>query len=148
MSNLDLHDLASRVSALSEAMADRQTRFLADLIRIRSYTGQERAAVERTLDELRAIGCDNVWMDSAGNALGRIGRGSRVILYDAHPDTNEVADEREWPHPPLERVIEGEMHTPALCCGRSFDSTLRAGGAGFFVPASGLPDPKGFRFAC
>ena len=56
-------------------MADRQTRFLADLIRIRSYTGQERAAVERTLAELRAIGCDEVWMDSAGNALGRIGRG-------------------------------------------------------------------------
>ena len=40
-------------------------------------------------------------MDSAGNALGRIGRGPRVILYDAHLDTNEVADEREWPHPPL-----------------------------------------------
>ena len=89
-------------------MADRQTRFLADLIRIRSYTGQERAAVERTLEELRAIGCDEVWMDSAGNALGRIGRGPRVILYDAHLDTNEVADEREWPHPPLEPVIEGD----------------------------------------
>ena len=47
---MDMHDLASRASALSEAMADRQARFLADLIRIRSYTGQERAAVERTLD--------------------------------------------------------------------------------------------------
>ena len=105
---LDLHDLASRVSALSGAIADRQARFLADLIRIRSYTGQERAAVDRTLDELRAIGCDEVWMDSAGNALGRIGHGPRVILYDAHLDTNEVADEREWPHPPLEPVIEGD----------------------------------------
>ena len=104
----DLHDLASRAEALSEAMAERQARFLADLIRIRSYTGQERAAVDRTLDELRAIGCDEVWMDSAGNALGRIGRGPRVILYDAHLDTNEVADEREWPHPPLEPVIEGD----------------------------------------
>ena len=108
MTSQDLHDLASRAEALSEAMADRQTRFLADLIRIRSYTGQERAAVDRTLDELRAIGCDEVWMDSAGNALGRIGHGPRVILYDAHLDTNEVADEREWPHPPLEPVIEGD----------------------------------------
>ena len=25
--------------------------------------------VDRTLEELRAIGCDDVWMDSAGNAL-------------------------------------------------------------------------------
>jgi len=104
----DLHDLASRAEALSEAMAERQARFLADLIRIRSYTGQERAAVERMLEELRAFGCDEVWMDSAGNALGRIGHGPRVILYDAHLDTNEVADEREWPHPPLEPVIEGD----------------------------------------
>ena len=133
---MDMHDLAGRVSALSVTLADRQTRFLADLIRIRSYTGHERAAVDRTLEELRAIGCDEVWMDSAGNALGRIGHGPRVILYDAHLDTNEVADEREWPHPPLERVIEGEMHTPALCCGRSFDSTLGAGGAVFlWLPA-------------
>ena len=100
--------LARELPRFSEAMADRQTRFLADLIRIRSYTGQERVAVERTLEELRAIGCDDVWMDSAGNALGRIGRGPRVILYDAHLDTNEVADEREWPHPPLEPVIEGD----------------------------------------
>ena len=71
---MDMHELADRVLGLSESFADCQTRFLADLIRIRSYTGQERAAVDRTLDELRAIGCDEVWMDSAGNALGRIGR--------------------------------------------------------------------------
>ncbi len=89
-------------------MTERRERFLADLIRIRSYTGQEGAAVERTLAELRAIGCDEVWTDSAGNALGRIGHGSHVILYDAHLDTNEVADEREWPHPPLEPVVEGD----------------------------------------
>jgi len=76
MTSQDLHDLAGRAEALSEAMADRQSRFLADLIRICSYTGQERAAVDRTLEELRAIGCDDVWMDSAGNALGRIGRWS------------------------------------------------------------------------
>jgi len=89
-------------------MAGRQTRFLADLIRIRSYTGQEKPAVDRTMVELRAIGCDEVWQDSAGNALGRIGRGPRVILYSAHPDTSEVAGEREWPHPPLEPVVEGD----------------------------------------
>ena len=108
MSTMDLHNLAGRVSALSEAMADRQQRFLADLIRIRSYTGQEKPAVERTLAELCAIGCDEVWQDAAGNALGRIGRGPWVILYNAHLDTNEVADEREWPHPPLEPVVEGD----------------------------------------
>lgn len=101
-------ELIERVKTLSGELTERRERFLADLIRVRSYTGQERAAVERTLAELRAIGCDDVWVDSAGNALGRIGAGPRVILYDAHLDTNEVADEREWPHPPLEPVIDGD----------------------------------------
>jgi len=108
MNMKDLPELSRHAATLAGAMADRQARFLADLIRIRSYTGQEGPAVERTLQELRAIGCDEVWTDSAGNALGRIGGGPRVILYDAHLDTNEVADEREWPHPPLEPAVEGE----------------------------------------
>ena len=101
--------LTARIAALARQMTGPRERFLADLIRIRSYTGQEGPAVERMLQELRAIGCDEVWTDSAGNALGRIGRGPRVILYDAHLDTNEVADEREWPHPPLEPVVEGDV---------------------------------------
>jgi len=101
-------ELVEHISQLAHQMTGRRERFLADLIRIRSYTGQEGAAVERTLAELRAIGCDEVWTDAAGNALGRIGHGPRVILYDAHLDTNAVADEREWPHPPLEPVVEGD----------------------------------------
>ena len=99
-------ELAGRISAAAAALAPQQQQFLADLIAIRSYTGQEGPAVERTLHELRAIGCDEVWRDTAGNALGRLGHGPRVILYDAHLDTNEVADEREWPHPPLQATVE------------------------------------------
>jgi hypothetical protein len=105
---LDQHDLAIQVSRLAEAKADRQTRFLPDLIRIRSCAGQEKPAVERTLAEMRAVCCDEVGQDFAGNALGRIGRGPRVILYNAHLDTDEVASDSEWPHPPLEPVVEGE----------------------------------------
>lgn len=100
-------DLAREVRKAAADLAGAEQRFLADLIRIRSYTGAESEAVERTLQELRVVGCDEVWTDSAGNALGRMGRGERQVLYDAHLDTNEVADEHEWPHPPLEPVIEG-----------------------------------------
>lgn len=103
--------LVSDARRIADQMNSSMVQFLADLIAIRSYTGQEGPAVERTLRELRAIGCDKVWTDSAGNALGQIGSGSRVILYNAHLDTNEVADESEWPHPPLQPVIEnGAMY--------------------------------------
>ena len=74
--------IADTILKASIALAPQQQQFLADLIAIRSYTGEEGPAVARTLQELRTIGCDDVWMDSAGNALGRIGNGRRVILYD------------------------------------------------------------------
>jgi len=104
--NHETSQLAQKVTQAADSLNSQMVNFLADLIRIRSYTGQERQAVERTLQELKTIGCEEVWMDSAGNALGRIGSGKHIILYDAHLDTNEVADENEWPHPPLEPVIE------------------------------------------
>jgi putative selenium metabolism hydrolase len=98
--------IGQQIAAAASEMAGRQARFLADLIAIRSYTGDEALAVERTCRELHVVGCDEVWIDSAGNALGRIGNGRQIILYDAHLDTNEVADASEWPHPPLQATIK------------------------------------------
>lgn len=99
-------ELKAKIETLAEEMNQDMVDFLSDLIRIQSYTSHEGPAVQRTLEELRKIGCDEVWTDSAGNALGRIGNGDRVILFNAHLDTNEVSDASNWPHPPLEPVIE------------------------------------------
>ncbi len=106
MEFLTIGDVVKEIKAASSALFDKQTQFLADIIAIRSYTGHETPAVERTLKELKAIGCEETWMDTAGNALGKIGHGKKLILYNAHLDTNEVADEKEWPHPPLQPTIE------------------------------------------
>ena len=86
------------------------TDFLGDLIRIQSYTGQEKPAVERTLAGIqKRLVVKKSGRTSAGNALGRIGKGKRTILFNAHLDTNEVSDASQWPHPPLEPVIEDNI---------------------------------------
>lgn len=103
---LNKQELKAKIETLADEMNQDMIAFLSDLIRIQSYTSQEGPAVQRTLNELRKIGCDEVWMDSAGNALGRIGNGERVIVFNAHLDTNEVSDASNWPHPPLEPTIE------------------------------------------
>jgi len=108
MNDDKMHKLVSEIKSAAETLYPDMVDFLSDLIRIRSYTGEEQEAVKRTLDELKKIGCDQVWMDSAGNALGEIGVDGERLLYNAHLDTNEVSDEKEWPHPPLEPVIEGD----------------------------------------
>jgi putative selenium metabolism hydrolase len=106
MSKLPINQIAQQINAASKTLFDKQSQFLADIIAIRSYTGQETLAVQRTVQELKSIGCEETWIDSAGNALGKIGHGKKVILYNAHLDTNEVTDEKEWPHPPLQPTIE------------------------------------------
>jgi putative selenium metabolism hydrolase len=96
---------AERVKAAAPALADAQVEFLADIIRLKTYTGEEGPAVERTLEEMRASGFDDVRPASAGDALGVVGSGTHQLLYDAHLDHNEIADEEDWPYPPLEPTV-------------------------------------------
>ncbi len=96
---------AERVREEVPRVAQAQTEFLSDLIGIRSYTGEERLAVERTLEEMQARGMGHVHATSAGDALATMGDGKYRLLYDAHLDHNEVAAEEEWPYPPLTATI-------------------------------------------
>lgn len=102
-----LNEAAEKVRRQAETIRQAQIDFLADLIRLKTYTGQEGPAVNRTLREMRDCGLSNVQPDKAGNALGRIGQGRFHLLYDAHLDENEIADETEWLHPPLTPTIAG-----------------------------------------
>ena len=105
-----LSEAAERVKATAPSLADAQVNYLADIIRLRTYTGEEGPAVERTLDEMRASGFDDVRTASAGDALGSVGNGRHQLLYDAHLDHNEIADEEDWPYPPLEpTVADGKL---------------------------------------
>ncbi|HHJ07076.1 MAG TPA: YgeY family selenium metabolism-linked hydrolase [Anaerolineae bacterium] len=97
---------AQQVRQRAQSIRQNQINFLADLIRIKSYTGQESLAVERTLAEMKACGFNNIRRDSAGSALASVGDGKFHLLYDAHLDENEITDEKIWPHPPLQPTIE------------------------------------------
>ncbi len=97
---------AKQVRQHAAAVQSAQQDFLADLVRIRSYTGSEGPAVERTLAEMSACGLAGVRTDRVGDALARVGDGRFHLLYDAHLDENEIGDPAAWLHPPLEPVIQ------------------------------------------
>jgi len=100
-----LSDAARRVQARAGAIRQAQIDFLSDLVRLKTYTGEEGPAVDRTLDEMQRLGFADVRTSSAGDALARAGDGPYRLLYDAHLDENEIADEADWPHPPLASTI-------------------------------------------
>ncbi|MDQ2692303.1 MAG: YgeY family selenium metabolism-linked hydrolase [Chloroflexota bacterium] len=85
--------------------------FAQDLVRIKSYSGQEEQAIRFIEQRMKALGYDEIIIDSMGNLLGRIGSGGKSILFDSHVDTVEVNDEQEWEFPPFSgEIVDGYLH--------------------------------------
>jgi putative selenium metabolism hydrolase len=76
--------------------------FLRALIRIPSYNSQIGEVGEACAARMRELGFDEVRFDSMGNIIGRIGSGSRSLVFDSHIDTVGVGDPAEWGWDPFE----------------------------------------------
>jgi putative selenium metabolism hydrolase len=93
-----------------EKEQDNIVEFLKEFIAIESVTYNEGEAVKFLADKMKEFGYDEVRIDPVGNVLGRIGSGKTVILYDAHIDTVEPGDPKDWGFNPLEaQVKDGEI---------------------------------------
>jgi putative selenium metabolism hydrolase len=81
-------------------MAQDEKEYVSDLltrlIRTPSPSCEEGDAVELVRREMESIGLDEVFVDSIGSVVGRVGRGSRKIVYDSHLDTVGVGDPASW----------------------------------------------------
>src|SRR3954468_24334428 len=76
--------------------------FLRDLIAIKGTSGQERSVIERVRAEGEKLNtADKIWIYGLGNWLVQIGTGSRLIAMDAHIDTVDVGNPKEWKHDPF-----------------------------------------------
>jgi len=70
--------------------------FLMDMVRIPSFSCQEREVVQRIRQEMEKVGFDEVRIDGLGSVIGRIGSGKRVIAFDAHIDTVGTGNMSAW----------------------------------------------------
>lgn len=79
--------------------------FLQEIVRLESTPGREEAVVARVVDEMRRLGYDEAYVDEAGNAVGRVGQGSPVLLIDCHIDTIPMHSPGVWTRDPLAGTI-------------------------------------------
>jgi putative selenium metabolism hydrolase len=87
------------------------TEFTQSLVRIKSLSGQEGEIVRFIEKRMKALGYDEVSIDSMGNLLGKIGNGEKSILFDSHVDTVEVNDEEKWNFPPFSgKIVDGSLY--------------------------------------
>ena len=112
MSEFDIAAIQSAVRGHSDEIVT----FLRQICAIPSLDSQIGPVGERVQAEMRKLGFDEVWFDSMGNTVGRIGDGQRVLVYDSHIDTVGIGAAEEWDWDPFEgKVEDGIFYARGAC---------------------------------
>ncbi|MFB0526839.1 MAG: YgeY family selenium metabolism-linked hydrolase [bacterium] len=90
-----------RLRQLARDNQKRLVNFLRDMVRIPSLSGRENKIGIRVKKEMEKAGFGEVFSDGIGNVIGRIGSGKVRILYDAHMDTVDIGDRKNWKYDPF-----------------------------------------------
>jgi putative selenium metabolism hydrolase len=98
-----------RVAAIRAEVAKHREEivaFMRELVAIPSMDSQIREVGERVQVEMERLGFGATWFDRMGNVVGRIGDGSRAIVFDSHLDTVGIGDPAEWAWDPFVGKVE------------------------------------------
>lgn len=98
--------LQQKLIQATDTLQDDTVQILQDLIRIRSYSGEEEEIVRYIEGKMQDFNFDEVYIDGLGSIVGRIGQGPLKILWDAHIDTVKVTEGESWHFPPFQGVIK------------------------------------------
>ncbi len=98
---------------LSESRKNKLTEVCQELIRNKSYSGEEKNVAEAIKTVFEELGYDDYFIDEYGNIIGHI-KGSeegKKILFDGHIDTVPVPDESKWTHNPYGgEIVDGKIY--------------------------------------
>jgi putative selenium metabolism hydrolase len=90
----------------AKALEKDTVRFLADMIRTPSFSSKEEKVIAVIKKEMKKVGFDGIRVDGLGNIIGRIGKGPRVIAFDAHIDTVYPGDLEQWNSDPFKPHVK------------------------------------------
>jgi len=76
--------------------------FLRDLVRYPGESSEEKETAARIVEEMNKLGFEQTGIDRMGNVVGYMGKGKRIIAYDAHIDTVGIGDPNLWNFDPFE----------------------------------------------
>jgi putative selenium metabolism hydrolase len=103
---MNLKEQFARIQELAENYGDYTAQNLSKLIKIKSLSlGEENVAKELKTQMLEA-GFDDARIDGLGNVIGRIGNGSRILVFDGHIDTVDTGNLANWERDPFSGDIQ------------------------------------------
>lgn len=94
--SIDFEKIREKANAYEPAM----TKFLRDMLAIPGESCQEKEVIQRIQQEMEFLGFDEVRVDPMGNILGFLGKGTRLLAFDAHIDTVKVGEPSLWKYHP------------------------------------------------
>ncbi len=110
-------DLLAALRREADSLRPKMVKFAQDLIARPSLPGQEKDVADRVVEEMRALGYDEVKVDETGNVIGKVNaRDSgdvpkRSVMFNTHMDQVDVGDHTRWPYPPFEgRVVDDHIY--------------------------------------
>ncbi len=88
---------------------DDTARVLSDIVKIKSYSSEEKEVIYKLKEMCEGYGFDEVRIDGLGNLVTRVGHGPKKIAIDAHIDTVEIGDPSQWNRDPFSGEISGGL---------------------------------------
>ena len=101
--------ISNEISAKAKEYRKDSARILSDIVKIKSYSGDEKDVIHRLKEMCEGYGFDEVRIDGLGNLVTRVGNGPQSIAIDAHIDTVEVGDPAQWERDPFSGDISGGL---------------------------------------
>ena len=120
--------IKEQILKLAEKYKDYTAQNLSKLVKIKSLSMEEKDVQHELKRQMEEAGFDEVRFDGLGNVIGRIGSGKKILAIDAHMDTVDMGELKNWDFDPLSgEVKDGFVH------GRG--TVDQEGGAAAFVTA-------------
>ncbi|HIV99190.1 MAG TPA: YgeY family selenium metabolism-linked hydrolase [Candidatus Ornithospirochaeta avicola] len=110
---------------------------LSQLVKTKSYSSKEEDVCRLIKKMCEDAGFDEVRIDGLGSVIARIGNGKKSIAFDAHIDTVEVGNMKNWTFDPF----SGEI-TDTLVKGRG--ASDQKGGAASMITAGKMLKEMGY----
>lgn len=106
-----MNELFDKINRLASEYSDYTAGNLSRLVKLRSLSMGEKAVAEELKRQMTEAGFDEARIDGLGNVVGRIGNGSRVLVFDGHIDTVGVGNIANWEFDPFSGEIkDGLVH--------------------------------------
>ena len=98
--------ISEKIRELAEKYRDYTAQNLSKLVQTKSYSSKEEDVCKLIVKLCEEAGFDEVKIDGLGSVVGRVGNGPKKLAFDAHIDTVEVGNLKNWEFDPFSGAIE------------------------------------------